>query len=482
MLKSYFLYSVFSFSIFFFSCKEKKTLKIEKTVRNTLQINFNENILKLNPHNINSRSEKFVVFLLYEGLYMVNKNEKIVPALIEQCFLDSLSLTYFFKIKRNITFQNGNILNSHHIYTCFKRIFDADEKNISSVEKSFRDIIKGYKKYFFHKTYKSENDSLPEGFKIIDKYSFSIQFIKPIPNLFLILSNPDFWIYKKEKNNIYTGTGLYNLDYANEDIFYRLVKNKNYHLKNDGKLDTINIYFIKDKDIEINEFLNESLDLLIYNPNKFYPYNLNKVLNVKYGKYNKYESSISYVKHLSLHNINSLNLKRLMFHLLQFKEEINIVNFNNYNNQTEFEKINPSIDSINYYAQKIYFIDSMPKIKIPILNNCMGMYKSEFEVLKENLSLYFDLYQINISKINPIAPYLVIEESEIPIYTKDPDNKTLLKILNKTKKYTSFSQSVLIINYKREEVYTNVMLKGLKPYTDWTKELNNLYFIKPKIY
>ncbi len=471
------IHFVIGISLFIVSCEtsEKSEIQnIEKRSRNTLRINFEENILTLNPRAIASQSEKFVGFLLYEGLYKLNNRRKPVPALLEQCFLDSLSNTFFFKIKSSIAFQNGEFLNSGHIYSRFKEIIDFEEEEANDEIRRFRNDIKGFKKYSIRKSYKIGNDSLPKGFKIIDALNFSIQFTKPQPELFTLLSKPDFWIYQIIDNK-YIGTGPYILTYANEDISYLLTKNKNYHTTWEQGLDNINIRFIKNKDARLNEFLNGSLDLLVQKPNS-----QNDVLDNQYAHYRKIKGSQSLIKHLSVMNMSNPYMEKLMLQLLAPNNETTILKHNE--NQIDYHSVVYSEDTVNYYAQKLHFTDSTAKLKIPIILDCKQNCRQEAKIIKAALSKYYEIYEVNRAEINPFAPYIVINESIEHIYTAQADSSTLLKLLKLSQNSKYANQTLLILEYQRAKIFTNIMLKGLSPHTDWTKELDKLYFTEPKVY
>jgi len=466
--------------LIFVSCEteEKKIIRRpDEKIRTTLRINLNENILTLNPALIGTRSEKFLGYLLYEGLYAINEQGKTVPTLLKQHKMDTFNLTHFFKIKPRIALHNGEILNSHHIYTRFKEIIDSEQKNKKSVIESFRKNIKGYKKYLLHKQYKIGNDSLPSGFKIVDKNSFSIQFTQPVPDLVTILSLQEFWIYHTTEGNNYVGTGMYKLDYTNEDISYSLIKNTNYHALSKGGLDRINIRFIKNNQGKTDEFLNGSLDILVNSSNVELT---KKLSNTKYGKYKFSESSLVRAKHLSIHNISNSDLRSLIAHLIQLGKENSLMSYS-YNNETKFQLISSSLDSISFYAKKLYLNDSTSKIKLPVYLNCDSTCNEEFQTIMEKMSEYFEVYEVNASQLNPNLPYLVIEESEFHIYSKKPNKNTLKEVLNKVKKHISFNQSALILDYQRESIYANVMLKGLNPYSNWERNLHNLYFTQPTV-
>lgn len=477
MVRLGFIRLFFWSTMFLVSCENSKNhLNIEESTRKVLHINLDENIKTLAPQNITNHSEKFISELIYEGLFEIDEYGKVNPLLASEYKQDSLGFTYTFRIKPGVSFHNGDLLDMNHMYQYFKNIIDSEDP--SETIQNFRIDIKGYQRYLFRKKYNIQSDSLPSGLKIIDNHSFSIAFNKPKPNLSKTLAHTDFLLHSETPTGL-IGTGPYILDYSNEDISYSLIKNENYHKKWQQGLSIINIRFIKNPEAQVSEFMNGALDLLIFENSKYKSSLIEP--RTKYNRYNQYESSLSKVKYVSLNNFSQASLEKLITQLIVFAQDEKLAVLSTFQGKEVFEIIEPSRDSINFYVEKLNLFDSTPKLDLPVLVKCESC-SEEFASLRQTLGSYFDLYEVSFSQINPNVSYLVIEESKTPIYEKEPGFRALKNLLNSNKTRSVRNKTVLVLKIEREQVLSSIMLNGLKDYTDWTKRLKYLSFIKPKTY
>jgi ABC-type oligopeptide transport system substrate-binding subunit len=463
MLKSFNLF--FYIIIVFVSCETKTNLDLKSSKlqnRSTLRINLKENVLTKNPATIGSASEKFIKYLLYEGLYKVNKYGKTVPVLIQGHKIDSFTNVHSFVLKPKITLHNGELLNINHIYSRFKQIIDEETNH--KIVQSFRQQIVGFNKYQSNKKYQIENDSLPIGFKIIGPSSFSIEFVQPQLALVTTLADPAFWIYSADDEKNYSGTGQYKIDKANGDISYNLIKHNNYHGDEAKGIETINIRFIKNPIAEANEFLNGSLDLIIPSDELN-----NKFQQTKYKKFNSIEISAVSLELLTFYNINNSYIKNLFFLLIQPRVSNKTVLAHNGSVVIITEETNT--DSIFSLFSKATEISPNEKLIIQFLSKCKTNCDKTIDPMKLNNSDYFTFVEVSSKELNLNAPYIVIEERNEHVYTQE---------LRELKKVTSKSEFSTITKYKRQNIYTDVSLKGFIPNTNWELGIQNLYFTKPR--
>lgn len=466
MLKSFNLF--FYIIIIFVSCETKtnfdpKSPKPQK--RSTLRINLKENVLTKNPATIGSASEKFIKYLLYEGLYKVNKYGITVPTLIEGHKIDSFTNVHSFVLKPKITLHNGELLNINHIYSRFKQIID-EETNYKMIQ-SFRQQIVGFNKYQSNKKYKFQNDSLPIGFKIIGPSSFSIEFIQPQPALVTTLADPAFWIYYADDEKNYSGTGQYKIDKANEDISYNLIRHNEYHGDEAQGIETINIRFIKNPIAEANEFLNGSLDLIIPSDELN-----NKFQQTKYQKFNTIEISAVSIEFLTLYNFNNGYIKNLFFPLIEPIDNNKIVLANNDSVVIVIEETNT--DSIFSLLSKTSEISPNGKLILQLLSKCKTNCDKTIDQVRLDISEYFSLVEVNSKELNLNEPYIVIEERNEHVYTQNTAE------LRELKKVTTKNQFSMVTKYKRQNIYTDVSLKGFIANTNWELGIQDLYFTKPR--
>ena len=462
------------------SCETKNVLSENKNAalekRNTLRINLNDNVLTQNPASIGTKSEKFIKYLMYEGLYTTNKHGKTVPTFINEHKIDSIRHLHLFKIKPKVAFHNGDILTTSHIYAQFKKLIDTKSNN--KVIQSFQKSIVGFNEYTRKKKYKIGMDSLPSGLKIINSHSFSIEFIETQPEINYILSKPEFWIYQSYDERTYFGTGRYKLDYANEDISYVLTKHENYHSELNLGVDAINIRFIKNKKAEANEFLNGSLDLIINNLEL-----QDFITETKYEKFNITKSSYTTLKTLSFFNMKNKDVINLFFMLIDSKTPKEVFSQLNINDSIEvlmYPQTYP-IDSIYNLTHKLNLNDSSSKISLPIHVNCNADCTKTLSSLKNDVSKYFILNSMSYTDINPNAPYLVLEESKTHLYMEKVDLGFAKKVISENPYAYQNHFSFMILESKRELIYSNISLFGLSDYANWEKSLQGLYFVEPRI-
>ena len=462
------LHFFFCLIIIFVSCETKTNLDPKNSKlqnRSTLRINLKKNFLTKNPASIGSASEKFIKYLLYEGLYKVNKYGKTVPTLIKRHKIDSINNVHTFILKPRVTLHNGELLNINHIYSRFKKIID--EKTNHKLIQSFRQQIVGFNKYQKNKKYKVENDSLPIGFKIISSSSFSIEFIQPKLALVTTLADPAFWIYHTDENSNYYGTGQYKIESANEDISYNLIKHNTYHGDNVLGIEAINIRFIKNPTAEANEFLNGSLDLIVGSLELD-----NKIQQNRYKKFNTLETSSTSIELLTLYNFNNNYIKDQFLHLIQPRLNYKMFIANDDSIKTIAEKI--KTDSVFNLLAKTGEVDRNGKLIIQLISKCKTTCDKTVDQMSLDISEYFTLAEVSSKELNLNVPYIVIEERNDHVYTKNPAE------LREINKITTQNQVSLITKYKRQKIYTNISLKGIITYTNWELGIQDLYFTKPR--
>ncbi|MEG0391853.1 MAG: ABC transporter substrate-binding protein, partial [Anaerovoracaceae bacterium] len=76
--------------------------------------------------------------LIFAGLTAHDENNKVVPGLAESWDFDEATLTYHFKLKKDLTFHDGKPLTSADVKFTLETILD--EKNQSEIVSNYKDI------------------------------------------------------------------------------------------------------------------------------------------------------------------------------------------------------------------------------------------------------------------------------------------------------------------------------------------------------
>jgi hypothetical protein len=325
--------------------------------------------------------------------------------------------------------------------------------------------MEGYSTVNWLRKNRSILDSLPIGFKLIDDRNFSIKLTKNADSLINWLSETEFIITKERKGG-YIGTGNYIISHSNEDINYQLIRVRG----NPGSIKTINIRFIKNEDVLIEEFFNGELDFLTYNPhkNKLLHNNsrLDKVINSNYSSYQITPSTRSIVTYAIISNMKDSILLGHLIHRLKSNE------FNFHAQNTD------SYTSINENRFKLQ-TDSISNTKIHLVHNS-ELY--DFDSLTYD-SLFSHIILSNRKIINPKSPLIVINEMEVDFINKNEPYKSIYQLNEKlkTNEKSNLSTVLIIANFPELNI-SNYSLQGVESYKPLEEIIPKLTFKNPLTY
>lgn len=113
--KSLMILLILVLSITLYGCKGN--MKNTKTVT----VGITQDLDSLDPHKAVAAGTKEVLFNIYEGLYKLDKNGELVPAVAESYEVSSDNLVYTFNIREGIKFHNGNDVTANDIEYSVKR-------------------------------------------------------------------------------------------------------------------------------------------------------------------------------------------------------------------------------------------------------------------------------------------------------------------------------------------------------------------------
>ena len=229
--------------IFYF--KRKRTREIIPAEK-VLTIALPSQVKSIDPIKVVDRYSFDIVSKVYEGLldyHYLKRPLELVPNLAEAMpDISADSLTYTFKIKKNVRFHDdpcfqegkGRELNAYDFVYSFKRIADP---NSQSLKFSLIDnVIKGINTWHDKNSTVITTDYVEEieGIKALDKYTLQLILERPCPNFLYLLTMAPFYVvareavdyYGEEFSNHPVGTGPFILpDFKPQDI--KIVCQKN---------------------------------------------------------------------------------------------------------------------------------------------------------------------------------------------------------------------------------------------------------------
>lgn len=90
------------------------------------QISIKSPPVTLDPAKAISESEQIICMNLYDRLLQFDSTGNIVPCLAESYTISSDSLTFIFKLKKNVLFHNGRELTAYDVKFSFERLLDPN--------------------------------------------------------------------------------------------------------------------------------------------------------------------------------------------------------------------------------------------------------------------------------------------------------------------------------------------------------------------
>lgn len=241
----------------FFSC----TPQNENAEKKVFNINLDQNLTSLDPAFARNQNAIWMINQIFNGLVQVDKDLNTVPCLAKSWTISKDNLTYTFKLRNDVYFQNDplfkngkgrKVVASDFVYSFYRLI---DPKVASSGGWIFSDKVKD-----------------ANSFKALNDSTFQIELTKPFPAFIKLLSAQYCSVvpkevvehYGKDFRNHPVGTGPFKFKYWKEDEILVLLKNENYWEK-DGQqrlpyLDAVKITFISDKQSAFMNFIKKDLD------------------------------------------------------------------------------------------------------------------------------------------------------------------------------------------------------------------------------
>jgi hypothetical protein len=324
---------------------------------------------------------------------------------------------------------------------------------------SFVNNIRGYSEYSKRKSEFKQND-LPIGIKILDHVKFSLTIINADDSLLDKLSSDSFYIFRITESERIFGTGPFEIDYSNGDIIYELRKNIFYNIDvQENSFSGLNIRFIKNKSALINEFLNESIDIVHYKSFNESVVELDSLISKTYGLKNIVTQDSTTVQYLTFHNFKNSHTVDLIL------------------NQVELDRsLNYKISNEKHNGKKGTLTSSDI---IPVINNTTHNYTEWLQVGNTKFASKLNLLLKDKLNINLIDEYIVINECRIKMKGEKPDQNILRIIFRSSERNIS---ALAIINYQHDLIIFSQNITGFKNYGNWIEDIKGLTYSQPLAY
>lgn len=184
----------------------------------------------LDPHTNTAHSSTRVINKVYEGLVETDDEMNFVSSLAESWTIEN-DMIYTFKLKEGVKFHNGREMTAEDVKYSFERILNPDTAAIA-------------KSYF---------DKVSE-INVIDTYTVEFVLSEPFAPFLSNASSIYASIVAKEiveengdLNTVMCGTGPFIFDSWTPDNEFILVKNEEYRIEGQPKLDTIKFLTMTDE-------------------------------------------------------------------------------------------------------------------------------------------------------------------------------------------------------------------------------------------
>lgn len=304
--------------LFLASCSETKLSDAPKIGRGgvvyggTFKFMSYEKVSDFFPLLITTTYSQRVGGQIYQGLLKLSPDgSNVVPCLAESYKVSDDALTYTFKIRKNVFFQDdacfpegkGREVTAQDFKYCLEMACSNNPLNKFSW--LIADKIKGAKAYF------DGEAKEVSGIQVIDDYTLSIELSEPFAGFEKIISHPSLSVFPKESVEKYgenvgkhpVGTGPFILA-LNDEKEIVLTKNQTYWEKDEfgnqlPYMDSIEIIYNEDKTKELLAFRNKEIDLVLEIPVNEIQNILGTLIEAQEGKN---------VKH-KLESVNGLNVE-----------------------------------------------------------------------------------------------------------------------------------------------------------------------------
>lgn len=226
---------------------------------NALCINIYSEPPSLDPRKACDCTSANVLVLLFEGLFRIDEEGEVVPAVARDVEISSDGLEYTFHL-RKCFWSNGEQLTAHHFLFTWQQILDPLFPGANS-----------YKLYPIKNALQIKKGLLPMtalGVFVLDETTLKIELEHPTPYLLELLSGPSFFpiypttieTWASEAGDTYVCNGPFMMERWEHNSRIRVVRNPHYWDQQKIRLDALELTMIEDTTTELHLFEQGMLD------------------------------------------------------------------------------------------------------------------------------------------------------------------------------------------------------------------------------
>lgn len=244
-----------------------------------LSVGLLEPVDNFDPLFANTQSSMRVISLIYDGLFSVDENGNVIPAIAEDVTVSDDSLTYTIQLNNDLFFHDSDVFMSG----VGRRVQAADIKwafertarsNVPDRAAQLLMNVEGYQDYFEDQRYIYDPDRrvLEEvsGIEIIDPQTIRFELIEPDTNFTKKLASPFLLIYPREALQVQdkmlktnpVGTGAYRFRDRTENtiILIRDEPGRNEERLTSPRLNRIDFVHHRQESRLFQEFASQNID------------------------------------------------------------------------------------------------------------------------------------------------------------------------------------------------------------------------------
>lgn len=184
----------------------------------------------IDPHKSTSFSSARVTTKIYESLVQTDENMNVIPSLAKS-WENPDDSTYVFKLKQGVKFHNGREMTADDVKYSFERILNPDNACIA-------------KSYFKKVTEINVIDEYTVEFKLSEPYA---PFMSYLTSVYASIIPKEVVEENGDLMQVACGTGAFMLDEWIPDNQMTLIKNPEYHVEGQPKLDSVVLSVLPDE-------------------------------------------------------------------------------------------------------------------------------------------------------------------------------------------------------------------------------------------
>lgn len=212
--------------------------------------------------NIYARSSR-VLQNLFRGLYRLDENDRLTPALAESHEIDSTGTVYTIKLKPNLKWSDGTPLNAKDFYYSWTRVLNPETASRAAFDLYPIKNAQGYNTGLVSKE--------EVGIKVLDENTLQVTLENPTAYFPDLLATTTYFPVKEELVEgkepwtkvvaTYVSSGPFMLTEMRPKEKYILTKNPHYVGADHVKLDEVEIVFLESPETELGAYLNGEIDV-----------------------------------------------------------------------------------------------------------------------------------------------------------------------------------------------------------------------------